>query len=104
MCVIGRRCMSPSATGAVGPGSGAGGVDLVGRRECSPLPSALRRSLLVIGKNLFCELNVGLRTLGTGVVEENRFAVTGCFRESNTAWDDGPEDFVLEELPKIRRY
>ncbi len=58
------------------------------QKRCRPLPSALRGSFLVIGENLFCELNVCFRAFGRRVVEQNRLAVAGRFGQPHTSRDN----------------
>src|ERR1035441_9458573 len=74
----------------------------VGRSAPIPLPSALRGcSDLLMVEDLFGEFDVAFRPLGSGVVGQDGFAETGRFGQAYAARDDGPEDFVLEELTQV---
>src|ERR1035438_6215553 len=74
----------------------------VGRSAPIPLPSALRGcSDLLMVEDLFGEFDVAFRPLGSGVVGQDGFAETGRFGQAYAARDDGPEDFVLEELAQV---
>src|ERR1700679_2869966 len=85
---IGASVTLPSAGMAGGAGvATTAGVGRAGRSEWSPLPSALRGSFLLIGEDLFRELDIGFRTPGAGIVGQNGFSVAGGFGEANIARD-----------------
>src|SRR5258708_3106838 len=93
----GSRAGSGAGAGAAGTGAGAGALR-GGRREWSPLPSALRGSFLFIGEYFFRELDVGFGALRSRIVHQYRLTVAGGFGETNAAGDDGFEDFGAEEF------
>src|ERR1700723_3042684 len=86
--------------------SGAGGTGVtggrVGRSALRPLPSTLRAlSGLVTVQNLLCQLNVTFRTLGTGVIGQNRLAKARGLSQANAPRNDGLEDLVFEEIAQV---
>src|ERR1700722_1098641 len=86
--------------------SGGGATEVtggrVGRSALRPLPSTLRAlSGLCTVQNLLCQLNVTFRTLGTGVVCQNRFAKARCLSQANTPRNDSLEDLVFEEIAQV---
>src|ERR1035438_7664811 len=75
----------------------------VGRRAESPLPSALRclSGALFMGEDLLCQLNIAFGPSGSDIVGDYWLTEARGFCETNTAWDDGFEDTVFEELPQV---
>src|SRR5580700_787584 len=94
---------APSEAGAAWV-AGSGGF--VGRRAERPLPKALRclSGALFMGQDLLCQLNIAFGAAGADVVRQNRLTETGGFRQANTAWNDGLEDVILEELAQVLFY
>src|SRR6185312_996742 len=102
---IARRVTSRSAGGAVSGGVFVVTVSAAGRlgmSDCSPLPSALRGwSFLVIGEDLFGQLDVSFRPLGAGIVKQNRFAMAGRLGKPDAARDDSAEHVFAEEFTQV---
>src|ERR1017187_5267281 len=97
---------SVDSCGSHGSGDGTGGGIWmwvrVGSSAPIPLPSALRAgSDLLMVEDLFGELDVAFRALGSGVVGQDGSAEAGRFGQPYAARDDGPEDLVLEELAQV---
>src|SRR5580692_7851882 len=91
---MGTHATSPSL-GVVGTGAaGAASALRVGSNELSPLPSALRRSLLFMGENLFCQLDICFRAARARVVQQNWFAVARSFGQPDTPGDNGFQHLI----------
>src|SRR6185295_13657560 len=106
---IGTRSGSPLTMTAGGGGlvvlTGVGGgsatavlVGRLGRREESPLPSALRglSGSLVTFQYLLCELDVTFGGPGPYIIQNNRLTVTRGLSQADAAGDNGLENFVFE--------
>ena len=59
---------------------------------------------LFMSQDLLCQLNIAFGAAGSNVIGDDGFAEAGGFREANAARDDGLEDLIFEELPKILLY
>src|SRR5262249_12010660 len=55
-------------------------------------------------EDLFCQLDVGLRSLGAGVISKDGLAETGRFGKTDAAGYHSSKDLVLEEFPQVRGY
>src|SRR5665213_1547290 len=64
-------------------------------------PSPLPNAFLAIGDNLLCKIDVGFRPSTMNVVEMDRLAMAGCFRQANVAGDDGLEHLGTEEISQV---
>src|SRR5580658_8138473 len=92
-----------------GPDSTGGGVGnpaagLGGKRAERPLPKALRclSGTVLTSQDLLCQLNIGLRTTGSHVVYDDRFAIAGCFRQTNAARNNSFEHRFFKETAQIQ--
>src|SRR5262245_56932488 len=85
-----------SGTSVLGAGAGVlGGAS--GMRLRNPLPSAL----LFMVQELLRKAEVGLRTLGTDVIAENRLAEARRLSEAHIAGDDRVVHLVPEDGPDL---
>ena len=65
------------------------------------LPSALRGfSVLFMGQNLFCKLDITFGAFGAGIVGQDRFAEARGFGEADAPGNDGVKNLVFEELDR----
>ena len=81
-----------------GTPAGVGGRG--GSSEDNPLPSGLCvfSVPVLILKYFPCQLKITLCTPRAGIVHQDRFPMTGSFRESNAPGDDCCQDVALEEV------
>src|ERR1019366_7215409 len=96
---------SRGSAGVGGTGASGGGGGRGGKSAPIPLPRARRGcSGLCMVEDLFGELDIAFRPLGSGVIGEDGLAETGGFGQPDASGDDGAEDLILEELPEVGRY
>src|ERR1035437_134650 len=93
---------SRGSAGAGSTGAGNWVGFRVGRSAPIPLPSALRGcSDLLMVEDLFGEFDIAFRPLGSGVISKDGFTEAGRFGQTYAAGDDGPEDFIFEEVAEV---
>src|ERR1035438_4821669 len=96
---------SRGSAGVGGMGASGGVGERVGKSAPIPLPRARRGcSGLCMVEDLFGELDIAFRPLGSGVVGEDGFAEAGGLGQSDAAGDNGLEDLILEEFPEVGGY
>src|SRR5436853_7845888 len=97
--------MLPEVSCEISSGASADAAGVrVGRSASRPLPSALRGfSVLFMGQNLFCKLDITFGAFGAGIVGQDRFAEARGLGEPDAAGYYSVKDLILEELPEVGR-
>src|SRR5436309_324428 len=100
ICKSGTSATLPSRGSPEGGGAGFVAGRL-GRRECSPLPSALRRLFLLMSQDFFRQLDISFGAAGSRIIHQNGFAVAGRLGEPDVAWNHSFENIFAEKFPEI---